>query len=68
MIDKADLPTAEQCEQIFLAAVEQGDARGVDASLRILCIHDPHRAGELFETLRLGLKLADLAHELGLGR
>ena len=50
------LPSAEQCEQIFHAALEARDMEGVYAALRVLAVKDPHRASDLFETLKVGLR------------
>lgn len=52
---RADLPTPEQCERIFHAALGAGDTRGVDAALRCLAVQDPHRAQELLDLTRAGL-------------
>lgn len=53
----ADL-TAAQCEQFFHAALSAGDARGVEAALKLLAVRDPHRAQHLLDATRLALRLA----------
>lgn len=52
------LPTAQQAEEIFDAALHAGDARGVDAALRILAVRDPHRAQLLFDILEFACAIA----------
>jgi hypothetical protein len=54
-----DLPTADQCEQIFHAALKQGDIRGVEAALRILIVHDPYRAERLMDLARMALIIVE---------
>jgi hypothetical protein len=54
-----DLPTADQCEQVFHAALGQGDTAGWSNSLRILIVHDPHRAERLIDLARVALGVAE---------
>lgn len=53
----APRPTPEQCEQIILAALREGDIKGVEAALICLAVQDPHRAEELIDTLEIALYL-----------
>lgn len=48
----------ETLEKMFHASVSQGDARGVDASLRLLAACAPRRAVELYDSLELALAVA----------
>lgn len=50
--------TADQCEEIFHAALRRGDARGVEAALTLLAALDPRRAASLFDQIRLALSVA----------
>jgi hypothetical protein len=52
------LPTPDECEQIFHAALTAGDARGVEAALMLMAPQDPHRAQMLLDTVRLALAIA----------
>lgn len=53
-----DLPTADQLEEVFHAALRAGDAKDVDAALRLMAVQDPHRAELLLDMLQLALQLA----------
>lgn len=57
--------TPDECEQLFHAALEAGDARGVEAALTVLAVQDPHRAGYLLELTRFALTLASTRHADG---
>lgn len=57
--ERPELPSAEQCEQIFHAALKAHDMEGVVTALCILAVQDPHRASDLLEMLNLGLWLSD---------
>lgn len=46
------------CELIFRAALKAGDAKGVEAALRVMALQDPHRAQELLGLLHVALVLA----------
>jgi hypothetical protein len=50
--------TADQCEEIFHAALSAGDARGAEAALTVMAVRDPHRAQELLDLTRVALHLA----------
>lgn len=50
---------ADTCEQIFHAALAARDFKGVEAALTVMAPQDPHRAELLFNTLKVGLALAD---------
>lgn len=50
--------SAADCEAIFHAALAAGDTRGVEAALALLAVRDPNRAGLLYDTLRVGLAIA----------
>lgn len=52
------LPTPDECEQIFHAALTAGDARGVEAALTLMTPQDPHRAQLLLDTVRFALEIA----------
>ncbi len=62
-----DLPTADQCEAIFHAALGEGDPDGVEAALRCLVVQDPRRAADLFETAKVSLQLVEAADSGRLG-
>ena len=55
----AGLPTADQCEQIFHAALKQGVTADWSDALRILIVHDPHRAERLMNVADTILAGAD---------
>jgi hypothetical protein len=44
--------------EIFHAAVAAGDARGVDASLRLIAVQDAYKAQDLYDSLDLALRIA----------
>lgn len=50
--------TADACEEIFHAALSAGDARGVEAALRLLAVRDPHRAQRLLTEAKATVHLA----------
>lgn len=50
---------ADTCERLFLAALDAGDFEGVEAALTVMTTQDPHRAELLFNTLRVGLAIAN---------
>ncbi|PZG16477.1 hypothetical protein C1I95_17365 [Micromonospora craterilacus] len=50
---------AETCERIFHAALAAGDFKGVEAALTVMAPQDPHRAQLLYDTLRVGLAIAE---------
>jgi hypothetical protein len=50
----------ETIERVFLAAVGEGDAEGVDAAIRLMLAADPARAVQLWDSLKAGLALVDL--------
>jgi hypothetical protein len=50
--------TADDCVAIFHAALQTGDALGVEAALTLLAVRDPHRAQALLDMTRLALELA----------
>lgn len=51
-------------EDVFFAAVRAGDAKGVDAALRLLAVEDPRRAEQLVDQLRLALDIALVSEDL----
>jgi hypothetical protein len=51
--------TADDVERIFHASLERGDMRGVEASLRLLAVKDPHRAQDLMDLCRMALIVAE---------
>jgi uridine phosphorylase len=51
-------PTPDQLEQVFHAALKEGDARGVGAALRLMAVQDPGRAQRLADALDTALKIA----------
>ena len=54
-------PTPDQLEVIFHGALKAGDAKGVEAALRVLAVDDPRRAQLLLDALELALHLASVA-------
>jgi hypothetical protein len=44
--------TPDALERVVMAAVEAGDARGVEAALTVMAPMDPHRAQRLFDELK----------------
>lgn len=50
--------TAEQLETVFHAALQAGDVKGVEAALLVMTRVDPHRAGELFDDLKVAVRYA----------
>lgn len=53
--------SAADVEVIFHAALRDHDMQGVVYALRLLATKDPHRAGELYELIQVGLKLREVA-------
>lgn len=47
--------TGDQLEEIFHAALSEGDAKGVEAALTVMCGVDPHRAVKLYNDLKEAL-------------
>lgn len=52
------MSTADKCEQIFYAVLSAGDARGMEAALKVMAVQDPNRAQALLNDLRLALAIA----------
>jgi hypothetical protein len=52
------MPSVDQCEQIFHAALAAGDLRGVEAALTIMAVQDPHRAQRLVDLAQAALHIA----------
>lgn len=52
--------TAAELEDLMLAALRAGDVDAVVACLYAMAPIDPHRAGLLYDTLKLGITLAQL--------
>ena len=48
-------------ERIFHKALSEGDAKGVDASLRLMAVRDPQRAERLLNALRTAVDVATTA-------
>jgi hypothetical protein len=67
---REDLPTADQLVEIFHEALAAGNMRGVEAALLGLAVQDPHRADNLWQTLKLSVALVAAADagELGVTR
>lgn len=62
MADRTDTPvpmTADECEQIFHAALTAGDIPTVEAALRVMVARDPARAVALYDMLRVAVAVAD---------
>jgi hypothetical protein len=57
--------SAAQCEDLFNAALAEGDARGVEAALTLLAVRDPHRAQVLLNSVRLALAVTRSGREEG---
>ncbi len=53
-----DLPSPDRCEEIFYAALEAGDAKGVEAALLVMTPQDPRRAARLLDNLTTALAVA----------
>jgi hypothetical protein len=53
--------TPDDCVKIFHAALQTGDARGVEAALTLLAVLDPHRAQNLLDTARVAVAIAQAA-------
>ncbi len=51
-------------ERVFMAAVGEGDAVGVEAAIRLMLVADPARAVRLWDGLRIGLRVVDLMRTL----
>lgn len=69
--DREPKPTfdADTCERIFHVALAAGDFKGVEAALTVMAPQDPHRAELLFNTLKVGLAMAERRpHCRGCGR
>ena len=64
MADRTDLPTADQLEDVFHAALKASDLDGVMAALEVMARVDPHRAGRLMEDLQTAVHLAKRLHEI----
>lgn len=56
---RPDLPSAADCETILHAALAARDWRGVEAALLVLTVQDPQRAQLLYDTLKVGVALAN---------
>lgn len=50
----------DKLEEIFHAALQQGDAKGVEAALTLMSGCDPRRAARLFDDLKTALAVAPL--------
>lgn len=50
----------EVLERVFLEAVGQGDADGVEAALRLMVVVDPRRAQRLYDDLKFGLRFVQV--------
>lgn len=53
----ADLPSVAALEKILIRSLQDGDMKGVDASLRLIAVQDPKRAGILLDTMKVGLAI-----------
>lgn len=51
------LPSPDNCERIFHAALAAGDMRGVVAALEVMAPQDPERADRLYKTVELALRM-----------
>lgn len=54
----SDLPTADQLEDVFHAALKDGDIEGVEAAIRVMVTVDPKRAVALYDDLQTALAIA----------
>ena len=50
--------TADQVEQMFHAALKAGDAKGVDAAIRVMLRLDSRRGIDLYDDLQAALRIA----------
>jgi hypothetical protein len=53
--ERPGLPSVAVLEEILIRSLQDGDATGVDAALKLIAVQDPHRAGELLDTIKVGL-------------
>jgi hypothetical protein len=53
-----DLPSVEVLETILQRSIETHDWEGVDASLKLIAVQDPHRAQTLMETMKVGIAIS----------
>ncbi len=51
----------DHLEHLMLHCLRERDFHGVIAALKLMALCDPHRAQILYDTLQLGLTLADTA-------
>jgi hypothetical protein len=58
-VPRPDLPTPDECERIFHAALDKHDVKAVHAALLILAVQDPHRAESLTQATKTTLDLLD---------
>lgn len=54
-----DAPSVEWLTEVLHLSIKAGDARGVDAALRLIAVQDPALAQTLLDTLQLALLIAD---------
>lgn len=52
----SDLPTSDECEEVFHAALRAGDPQGVYSALIVMSIQDPARAQHLATLLDLATR------------
>lgn len=55
--ERPDLPSVAVLEKILIRSLQDGDMKGVDASLRLIAVQDPRRAGVLMDTMKTGLAI-----------
>jgi len=52
-----NLPPVAVLEEILHRALKDGDARGIEAALKLIAVQDPRRAGILMDTIKVGLAI-----------
>ena len=59
----ADIYTTDELETLFHECLKHGDARGVEAALRLLAVADPPRARQLYDALESAVGFVRIAME-----
>ena len=52
--------TPDVCERVFHAALDTGDMKGVEITLRLLAVRDPERAQRLIDSCHIALALTEV--------
>jgi hypothetical protein len=62
MPDGRRLPSPGDLEIVFHMALRAGDAKGVEAALKVLAVQDPARAQMLFDLLKTAVHIAQASN------